>query len=181
MLAALSALAFALGGCGGGEDGTDEVVGATIAEDESATTGGAASATTASPTPEEQAIAAYEAAYDAYFNALNPPNPQSTELAEAFSGEARTAMIDAVFEAQRQGVYVIGTVEIDPRVETSTADEVVLNDCAVETNTTYDAATKAVKDQGSYPTHRRTTVVNLDGGAWTVDSFEQLEEPCTPG
>jgi hypothetical protein len=174
-LVALAALAFTLGGCGGDDvGGTD-----TAAEDETNTTE-AAAATTAPPTPEDEAITAYGAAYDAFFHALNPPNPQSPELAKAFSGEARTAMIDVVFEAQSQGVYVVGSVEINPRVESSTANEVVLVDCAVETNTTYDAATRAVKDQGSYPTHRRTTIVNLGGGAWAVDSFEQLEGPCAP-
>jgi hypothetical protein len=177
-LAALTALAFMAAGCGGGDDGRDEATG--IAGAAETTTTEASSSATAR-TPEDEAARAYGAAYDAFFDALNPPNPQSPELSEAFSGEARTAVIDAVFEAQRQGVYVVGSVESHLRVESSTASEVILVDCAIETNTTYDAATRAIKDQGSYPTHRRTTVINLGGGAWTVDSFEQLEEPCTPG
>jgi hypothetical protein len=181
-LVALTALAFVVAGCGGDDDGgSEEVTGASAAADESTTTEEAASGTTAPPTPENEAIRAYGAAYDAFFEALNPPNPQSPELAEAFSGEARTAMIEAVFEAQRQGVYVVGSVETHPRVESSTVSEVILVDCAVETNTTYDATTRAVKDEGSYPTHRRTTLVNVGGGTWTVDSFVLLEGPCTPG
>ena len=180
-LAALTALAFMVAGCGGGDDsgGSDEATGTMAATDETTTTEASSSAT--ARTSEDEAVRAYGAAYDAFFDALNPPNPQSPELSEAFSGEARTAMIDAVFEAQRQGVYVVGSVESHLRVESSTASEVILVDCAIEANTTYDAATRAIKDQGSYPTHRRTTVINLGGGAWTVDSFEQLEEPCTPG
>jgi hypothetical protein len=179
-LVALTALAFVVAGCGDDDRGEAGGTSAT-AEDDSTTTVEAASDTTAPPTPEDEAIRAYGAAYDAFFEALNPPNPQSRELAEAFSGEARTAMIEAVFDAQRQGVYVVGSVETHPRIESSTASEVILVDCAVETNTTYDATTRAVKDQGSYPTNRRTTVVNVEGGTWTVDSFVLLEEPCTPG
>jgi hypothetical protein len=56
---------------------------------------------------------------------------------------------------------------------------VVLADCAVETNTTYDAATGAERDSGEYVHNRRATVVNIQG-VWSVGAFEQVEEPCTP-
>ena len=170
--AALS-LTFALVACGGDDDdaSNETTTTTTTAPDESTTT--------AEPTPEEQAIAAYQAAYDAYFAALNPPNPQSSDLMRLFSGEALTTMVNTIFQARNQGVYVVGSFEMHPEVVSSAPTEVQLADCVVETNTTYDAATGAQKDSGQYVHNRRATVVNIQG-VWSVSAFEQLEEPCTP-
>src|SRR5262245_33504144 len=100
-------LALAAAACGGGggddDDASKETTTTTAAPDESTTT--------AAPTPEEQAIAAYRAAYDAYFAALNPPNPQSSDLLRLFSGEALTTMINTIFQARNQGVYVVGSFD----------------------------------------------------------------------
>ena len=169
-----------LGACGGDDDGTaDEGSSSTRPSEGTATTEAESSETTAAPTPEDQAIAAYLAAYDAYFAALNPPNPQSTDLMSGFSGEALTTMIDTVFRAQSEGVYVDGSFEMHPEVASATATEVLLTDCVVETNTTYDAATRQPRDTGTYVHNRRATVVNVEG-VWSVSAFEHLEEPCTP-
>jgi len=174
-VAAALSLTLAVAACGGGggddDDASHETTTTTAAPDESTTT--------AEPTPEDQAIAAYRAAYDAYFAALNPPNPQSTDLMRLFSGEALSTMVDTIFQARNQGVYVVGSFEMHPEVVSSAATEVVLADCVVETNTTYDAATGAQKDSGQYVHNRRATVSNIQG-VWSVSAFEQLEEPCTP-
>jgi hypothetical protein len=168
-------LTLALAACGGGggddDDASKATTTTTAAPDESTTT--------AEPTPDEQAIAAYRAAYDAYFAALNPPNPQSTDLMRLFSGEALSTMVDTIFQARNQGVYVVGSFDMHPEVVSSAPTEVVLSDCVVETNTTYDSATGAQKDSGQYVHNRRATVVNIQG-VWSVSAFEQLEEPCTP-
>lgn len=169
--AALS-LTLAVAACGGDDDDGSSIETTTTAAPEESTT-------TAEPTPDEQAIEAYLAAYDAYFAALNPPNPQSADLMRLFSGEALTTMIDTIFRARNQGVYVVGSFEMHPEVVSSTPTEVVLADCVVETNTTYDAATGAEQDSGEYVHNRRATVVNIQG-VWSVGAFEQLEEPCTP-
>jgi hypothetical protein len=172
-LGAALSLSFALAACGGGDDDDDalDTTTTTSAPDESTTT--------AEPTPEEQAIQAYQAAYDAYFAALNPPNPQSTDLMRLFSGDALTSMVNTIFQARNQGVYVVGSFEMHPEVVSSAPTEVQLADCVVETNTTYDATTGAQRDSGQYVHNRRATVVNIQG-VWSVSAFEQLEEPCTP-
>jgi hypothetical protein len=176
--AATVLVVLGLAACGG--DGGGDGAGAATDTAEDATSSTAAeSTTTAAATPEEQAIAAYRAAYDAYFAALDPPNPQSADLMRGFSGEALTTMIDTVFRARDEGVFVVGSFEMHPEVVSATPREVVLVDCVVETNTTYDAATQAERDSGTYVHNRKATVVNADG-VWTVAAFEQLEEPCTP-
>jgi hypothetical protein len=180
--AAMVLLALGSSACGddGGADesgagGEDELADDTTSsgDDDTGTT------TTAEPSPEDQAIAAYRAAYDAYMAALNPPNPQSADLIRTFSGEALTAIVDTVFRARDEGVYVVGSFEMHPEVVSATPSEVILADCVVETNTTYDAATRTEKDSGTYVHNRKATVVNTKG-VWSVAAFEQLEEPCTP-
>ena len=96
-----------------------------------------------------------------------------------FGGEALTTIIDMVFQASNQGVYVVGTLEMNPEIVSATAQEVQVSDCVVETNTTYDAATNQPTDSGTYVHNRRATIVNHDG-TWTVDAFERVEDPCTP-
>jgi hypothetical protein len=182
-LAAAVAAMLVLGmvACGGDDDSAagDTEQATEAADDATTTTAAESSATTAAPTPEDQAVAAYRAAYDAYFAALNPPNPQSPELMAGFSGEALTTMIDTVFRARDDGVYVVGSFEMHPEVASATATEVLLVDCVVETNTTFDAATGAERDSGRYVHNRRATVVNTDG-VWSVAAFEHVEEQCTP-
>jgi hypothetical protein len=184
--AVAAALVAGLGACGGGDDETasdDEIEAASDdlePGDETTTTGDDEPSTAGPATPEEQAIVAYNQAFEAFFAALNPPDPRSPALAQTFGGDALVEVTSAVRQAQSEAVYVVGSMETHPRVESASSTEVVLVDCAVETNTTYDAATAQVKDEGSYASHRRSTVVNHDG-RWTVDEFEQLEEPCDPG
>ena len=138
-------------------------------------------ATTAAPSPEEQAIAAYEAGWVAEFEALNPPNPQHPALGEAFTGEAAQSIINIVIETQNAGQYYVGSMETNPQVVSVTGSSVLLKDCTVEDSTTYDAVTDAVVEAGPYPPRtREVEVVNQDG-TWRVSVIRTLEEPCTPG
>jgi len=171
----LTVVLLGMAGCGGGDDDSS----APTTEAETGASDGDATTTTAALTPEEQAMAAYRTAYDTYFKALNPPNPQSPDLPTVFSGEALSTIIDTVFRAKNEGVYVVGSLETHPAVVSSTVDEVILTDCQVETNQTFDAATNQPKDSGTYTYNSRITVRNADG-AWKVAAFEQVEEPCTP-
>jgi hypothetical protein len=174
--ASLLVLVLGIAACGGGDDDASD--GDEPSDDTTTTEVAEESTTTAEPTPEDQAIDAYMAAYD-YFAALNPPNPQSADLMRLFSGEALATMIDTIFRARNEGVYVEGSFEMHPEVTSSTDVEVHLADCVVETNTTYDAATGEERDSGRYVHNRRATVVNVEG-AWSVSAFEQSEESCTP-
>ena len=186
VLAALASAVLAVGmaACGGDDGATDD------AETETETDGAASSetapevdeaATTAAPSPEEQAIAAYEAGWVAEFEALNPPNPQHPALGEAFTGEAAQSIINIVIETQNAGQYYVGSMETNPEVVSVTGSSVLLKDCTVEDSTTYDAVTDAVVEAGPYPPRtREVEVVNQDG-TWRVSVIRTLEEPCTPG
>ncbi|HEX6420541.1 MAG TPA: hypothetical protein VFZ77_18720 [Acidimicrobiales bacterium] len=162
--------------CGGGGSGGDAATGATRPvprDDEGATT-------TVAPLPEDQAIAAYRAAYGAYLAALDPPDPASPDLPRYFGGDALTTIVDTVLSARDQGVRVDASMEMEPVVVSATDSEVVLEDCVVETNTVYDAGTGEPTDSGTYTTHRRATVAVAHDGTWVVQAFVKLEEPCSP-
>ncbi|MGH9228595.1 MAG: hypothetical protein ACRD07_07640 [Acidimicrobiales bacterium] len=181
-LAALTALAFVVAGCGGDDDGEAADATATAEAESSTTTEADAEAgtTTVPPTPEEQAIAAYERAWEAEFEALNPPNPEHPRITESFTGVAAQSIVGVIVEAQQDGHYTVGSMQTNPEPVSVTEEKVLLRDCTVEESTSYDSATDAVLDQGPYPPRsREVEVVNQDG-TWRVSVIRTLEESCTP-
>jgi hypothetical protein len=177
-------VATALGLAACGDDGGGEPESTRDAEPgrETATSeAGEANTTTAAPSPEEQAVAAYERGWEAEFAALNPPDPLHPGIRESFTGAAAQSITDIVLAAQRDGHYTVGWMETDPEVVSATAEAVHLRDCTVENSTSYDTATGAVREAGPYPPRsREIEVVNQDG-TWRVAVIRTSEEPCTPG
>jgi hypothetical protein len=177
LVAAVTILPVAGAAACGGDAGRDSATASTASA--LGPGGDGATTTSAPPAPEDEAVAAYRGAYGAYLAALDPPDPLAPDLPELFGGEALGTIIDAVLSARDQGVRVDASMEMNPTVVSATGGEVVLEDCVVETNTVYDAATGEPTDSGTYVNHRRVTVVNHDG-SWVVEAFERLEAPCTP-
>lgn len=181
-LAPALAIVVALGLSACGDD--DDASSGTTVDDGATTTAGddvATTGTTGAATPEQQAVAAYERAWEAEFEALDPPNPQHPALRQSFTGPAAAAITDIVVTAQMDGHYTVGSMETHPTVVSATAEEVRLRDCTVEDSTSYDSATDEVREQGPYPPRSREVLVVNDGGTWRVSEIETLEEPCTPG
>jgi hypothetical protein len=180
-LVALTALAFVVAGCGGDDDGGEASGTSAAAEDGSTTTSPAAATTAAPATPEGHAMAAYERAWEAEFEALNPPNPEHPALTESFTGVAAQSIVGIIVAAQDDGHYTVGSMQTNPEAVSVTADKVLLRDCTTEDSISYDMATDAVVEQGPYPPRsREVEVVNQDG-TWRVSLIRTLEEPCTPG
>jgi hypothetical protein len=174
-LVALATLALALAACGG-DDGraVDELPAGRDAK------GGAdgGPSTSAAPTPEQQAVAAYQASWDATFRSLNPPVEQP-EIAQLMTGEALTERRVGIVRRASQGHRVEGSMATHPVVVSATGRQVVLDDCAVERSVEYDAAGQVVEPTDGEVFNYRVTVVN-EGGQWRVSDFERREEPCTP-
>ena len=137
--------------------------------------------TTTSPdTPEAQAVAAYERAWEAMFTASNPPNPMHPSIPESLTGVAAQTIVGIVIEQQNAGQYTEGSMATRPEVVSVTGSEMLLRDCTVETSTTHDAATGAVVEDGPGPPRtREVEVVNQDG-TWRVSEIRTLDDPCTP-
>ena len=181
-LAALTVVAFVVAGCGGDDDGGgDESADTAAADGETTTTQADTSTTAAQETPEEQAIAAYERAWEAEFEALDPPNPEHPALSESFTGVAAKSIVEIIVAAQDDGHYTVGSMQTNPEAVSVTADKVLLRDCTVEDSTSYDTTTDAVLEQGPYPPRSREVEVVNQAGTWRVSLIRTLEEPCTPG
>lgn len=156
-----------------GGEGADEVEAAEVAGDDRETT------TSVPPTPEELAVAAYRESWAATFRALDPPDPESPDIAETLTGEALSETVNIVATRERLGHRVEGAIEPHPVVVSATATEVLLDDCAIENSVEYDGAGAVVDTADDATFNYRVTVVNEDG-AWKVAKFERREEPCEP-
>ena len=170
--------------CGGGSADAEDT-----SPDDDTETGDVTSAgnesedgtTTTSPdTPEAQAVAAYERAWQAMFIASNPPDPTHPSISESLTGVAAETIIGIVIEQQNAGQYTEGSMATRPEIVSVTVSEVRLRDCTVETSTTYDAATGAVVEDGPGPPRSREVMVVNQNGTWRVSEIRTLDNPCTP-
>lgn len=171
-----AALALGMVACGGDDGGDDE---AEAGNETSSAPSSETTTSTAPSTPEELAVAAYQASWDATFRAMNPPT-QIPEIAELHTGEALSETVNLIATKQRVGNRIEGSMEPHPEVVSATSTEVLLDDCAVENSVEYDAAGAVVDTAENAAYNYRVTLVNEDG-TWKVSDFELREEPCTPG
>lgn len=180
--AAAMALALGLAGCGGDDDGdgteasdepteTTEAGEGTGADDETTTT--------APPTPEEAAVAAYQASWDATFRSLDPAQ-EVPEVAETMTGDALSETRTLIGTKARLGHRIEGSMQTSPVVVSAGENEVLLDDCAVESSVEYDAGGAVVDTAEGTSFNYRVTVVNEEG-VWKVSQFERREEPCDAG
>ncbi len=86
-------------GCGGGGDAAGDEPSRTSATDAPPTTEApATTSTTAELSDEEAVLAAYEAYWDAWLAASDPPDPDDPALAGVMDGEALAAVVDDLAE-----------------------------------------------------------------------------------
>ena len=165
-------LTAGMAACGGDDDAAagSETTESSLAEE--------TTTTTALPRPEELAVAAYEASWEATFRAMNPPE-QLPEIAELHTGEALSETVNLIATKQRLGHRIEGSMAPSPVVVSTTSTEVLLDDCAIENSVEYDAAGAVVDTAENAAYNYRVTMVNEDG-AWKVADFERREEPCEP-
>lgn len=166
-------LAAGMAACGGDDDaaaGSETTESSSLAE--------GTTTTTARPSPEDLAVAAYVASWDATFRAVNPPE-QLPEIAELHTGEALSETVNLIATKQRLGHRIEGSMAPNPVVVSTTSTEVLLDDCAIENSVEYDAAGAVVDTAENAAYNYQVTIVNEDG-AWKVADFERREEPCEP-
>jgi hypothetical protein len=179
LAAAVVILVLGLVACGGDDDGGDDAEASDATDSETPTATADETTTTAPDTPEELAVTAYQASWDATFRALNPPR-ELPELAQLLTGEALSERINGIAGRARQGHYVVGSVTTHPTVVSATEHEVLLDDCVVENSIEYDAAGQVVDPAENVQVNYRVTVIN-EAGVWKVSDFERREESCVPG
>jgi hypothetical protein len=147
--------------------------------DETTTTTEPGTTTTAEPSPEEQAIAVYQAGQDYVSRALaaQPPSPDDPALEQYFAGQELTDVIDNLVTANQNNEYWETELELHPEVASATSEQVLLSDCATETYRRLDVSSGDVKDQGTQLYNFRVEVT-LEPAGWRVSEIENREDPC---
>jgi hypothetical protein len=170
-LVALTALAFAVAGCGDDDDG-GAGGGASIASDE----------TTTSDDPrdvlEADALAAYQASWNDFIKAADPPSPDAEFLSDHMAGDALGVTRNLLRQYHAEGVVLRGTFEVDAAVTDLSEDSAVIEDCAL------DQLEVVVPDSGrvaeGHDDERDGFVAELivDGGLWKVTSLTDDDQVC---
>jgi hypothetical protein len=170
-LAALTALAFMAAGCGGGDESAEAGGETTTADDD-----------TTSEDPrdvlEADALAAYEASWNDFIKAGNPPSPDAEFLADHMAGDALDVTRNLLRQYDGEGVVLRGTFEVDAVVTELSEDSAVIEDCAL------DQLEVVVPDSGrvaeGHDDERDGFVAELivEGGLWKVISLTDDDQVC---
>jgi hypothetical protein len=172
-LAAWTALALVVAGCGGDDDGGDgQSADPPTAEDEPPTT----------EDPQESlaadVVAAYEASWTDFIKAGDPPSPDAEFLADHMAGDALDVTRNLLRQYHAEGVVLRGTFTVDAAVTELSEDSAVIQDCAL------DQLEVVVPDSGrvaeGHDDERDGFVAELsvEGGLWKVISLTDDDQVC---
>ena len=156
-----------LGACGDDDSSTP----ATALDDDDTTD------TTA--TTEDELVAAYEASWNDFIRAGDPPQPDAPFLADHTTGEALTAVQNLLRSYEAEGVVMRGTYEFNATVAESGEREATVHDCGLNQLQAVTAATGEVVDQSDDVPDGLIAALVLEDGEWKVTSLQNSEEVCT--
>jgi hypothetical protein len=163
----LGALALVGASCGGDDDSSTPVT--DLGDDGD---------TGDSPTVDEEIVAAYEASWNDFIRAGDPPQPDAPFLADHNTGEALTAARNLLQGYVAEGVVMRGTYEFDAEVVDSGDVAATVHDCGLNQLEAVLAATGEVVDQSDDVRDGLIASLVVEGGEWKVTSLENSEEVC---
>jgi hypothetical protein len=135
-------------------------------------------ATTDNATTEEELVAAYEASWNDFIRAGDPPQPDAPFLADHTTGEALTAVQNLLQGYVAEGVVMRGSYEFNARVVESGEREATVHDCGLNQLQAVVAATGEVVDQSDDVPDGLIAALVLEDGNWKVSSLENSGEVC---
>ena len=168
-LVALTALAFAVAGCGG-DDG--ESVDPPTAEDETTTT------EDPQESHEADVVAAYAASWTDFIKAGDPPSPDAVFLADHMSGDALEVSRNLLHELQAEGVVLRGTYQFDARVTELADDRAVVEDCGLDQMEVVSPTSGEVVEPHDDERDGVVAELTLEGGSWKVISYADDGQVC---
>ena len=170
-LAALTALAFMVAGCGGDDDGGGESVEPPTADQ---------TATTEDPQEGREAdvVAAYEASWNDFIKAGDPPSPDAEFLADHMAGGALEVSRNLLHELQAEGVVLRGTYQFDARVIELADDTAVVEDCGLDQMEVVSPASGEVVEPHDDERDGVVAELTLEGGSWKVISYANNGQVC---
>jgi hypothetical protein len=182
--ATLVAVLVALGSAacnGGGDDATSTTAGPRSTTTEATTTTAAPTATTAFVS-EEAVVAANRAAWDAWFAAQNPPNPDLPALGATHTQFALVEARQAISGWLDRGIrFETQILDLVPRVVELTPERALLTTCITSSNTSYRLDTGAVDEQEPRLEGGFRMVMVPENGAWKWSERGRDESACVSG
>lgn len=173
-LAGLTALAFVVAACGGGDDGAE--AGAAAAT----TNAGDESTTTADPREALRAdvVAAYEASWNDFIKAGDPPSPDAAFLANHMAGEALEVTRNLLRQYNAEGVVLRGSFEVDAVVTDLGEGSAVIDDCALDQLEVVMPHSGRVAEGHDEERDGFVAELTVEGGLWKVISLTDDDEVC---
>jgi hypothetical protein len=171
-LAALTALAFLVAGCGGGDDGAQAEGDTTTADDEATTSEDPRAVL------EADALAAYEASWNDFIEAGNPPSPDAEILADHMAGEALDVTRNLLRQYHAEGVVLRGSFEVDAVVTELSEDSAVIEDCALDQLEVVVSESGRVAEGHDEERDGFVAELIVEGGLWKVIGLTDDDQVC---
>lgn len=129
--------------------------------------------------PEDEVLAAYEAAWDAVVAAYDPPDPEHPDLLATFGGDALLRHQVALENYQLDGLSEVATSsENDPQVASLVDDTAVVEDCIKEVTEMLDTETREPQKEPQEVTVHSRRHMERTEGTWKIVQVETLGESC---
>jgi hypothetical protein len=160
--------ALVLGGACGDDDGGAPVTDLDSDDGTTTTTLG----------PEDQIVAAYEASWNDFIRAGDPPQPDAPFLADHNTGVALTAARNLLQQYVAEGVVMRGTYEFDAKVVETGDSAATVHDCGLNQLVGVLPSTGEVVKENDDVRDGLIASMVLEAGAWKVTSLEKSEEVC---
>jgi hypothetical protein len=140
------------------------------------------SSTSQTTRPESQAAeAAYRAFWSAYLKAADPMKPADAGLARTAVGQELEQVRQAFTTHLAKNEVIRGRLDLNPTIESSSAQRATIGDCYLDATHVFDATTGAQKDADGEKRFQVKATLVLRDGTWKVSSISKEGEGCTPG
>jgi hypothetical protein len=172
-LAALTALAFTVAGCGGDDDEVGQSAEPPTADDETATT------EDPRESREADVVAAYEASWTDFIKAGDPPSPDAEFLEHHMAGDALEVSRNLLHELQAEGVVLRGTYQFHARVTELADERAVVEDCGLDQMEVISPTSGEVVEPHDDERDGVVAELTLEGESWKVISYADDGQVCT--
>lgn len=164
-------------GCGGGDDASSTP---TIGEPETTTTSEPETTSTVDPqaAAEADVLAAYDAHWDAYLRAGDPPTPDAPFLAEHETGNMLEGARHNLSKLQAEGLAIRGRYETDAVVTQLGATTAVVEDCGLDQTEIYRVRDGSVVEDSDDERDGLIVELVVENGSWKVSDLEPDQGVC---
>jgi hypothetical protein len=127
---------------------------------------------------EADVLAAYDALWDAYLRAGDPPAPDAPFLAEHQTGNMLEGLRNNLRKLQAEGLAIRGSYETDSVVTQLGATTAVVEDCGLDQTEIYRIRDGSVVEDSDDERDGLILELVAEEGSWKVSDLEPDQEVC---